>query len=530
MSKEIYYGVDARKKLKAGVDKITNAVKSTFGAKGNTVIISTRSGFPPLITKDGVTVARAVELDDPVEALGVAMVKEATIKTNSEVGDGTTNTAILTQAFIEKGMELIESGEAPINVKKYIDEVVAKVVSYLDEKKVEIDQDSDKLTQVASISANNDDEIGKLIAGAYKKVGKNGFITVEKSKNAETTVEYVEGLQFDRGYESQYFCKPPSEVVEMENPYILVSDFKFNNFTKVKHIIDQVIKAERPLIIICESMDDMAIKTLIDNRRALDAVVVKAPEFGEKRDDILEDIAQLTGATYMNVTKTEDVSNYTLEDLGSCKRLIVSKTDTTIIDGNGSSKAINTRIKIVESQLKGKKDFEKEEIEKRLAKLTGGIAILKVGGQSLVELQEKFDRVEDSLNTTKAALKEGVVAGGGIALLNSGRHLTDTQRGMFSEVLIAPALQILENAGYNPEVLGDLDTRALKLGIEVEVLGYDVKSDSYCNMMSNGIVDSALVIKTALKAAASIASTLLTTNCTITEKNNEDDFINVPGI
>lgn len=533
MYKEIKFDIDARDKLKKGVDALANAVKVTLGPKGRNVILQKHFGNPQ-ITKDGVTVAKEVELEDPIENLGAQMVKEVASKTNEIAGDGTTTATLLAQAIIKEGLRNVASGANPIDLKRGIDKAVKEIVKYLKKKSYIVDVNSDKIKQVARISANNDEEIGLLIAEAFKKVGKDGIITVEEAKGFETTVDVVEGMQFDKGYQSPYFITDTVRMlVELNHPYILICDQKISTLKDILIILETVSQTGRSLLIISEEVDGEALATLIVNRirGSLKIVAVKAPGFGERKKLILEDIAILTGGTIISEELGKKIEDMKLEDLGQCEKITIEKENTIIINGNGNKKKIKQRIEQIKTQIStSDSEYEKEKLQERLAKLAGGVAVIYVGAASEIEMNEKKDRVEDALNATRAALEEGIIAGGGVALIRSMKVLDKikvvneeekTSIRIMKRALEEPLRQIVANSGKEGAVI------VSKVLNSKGDYGYDAKLGEYKNMLEYGIIDPTKVTRVALENSASVAGMFLTTECVITEIKKEDSYSNM---
>ena len=521
MSEKIKFNVEARNGLKNGVDALANAVKVTLGPKGRNVIISKSFGGPQ-ITKDGVTVAKQVKLDDPLEDMGAQMVKEVASRTNDLAGDGTTTATVLAQAIISEGLKNVAAGANPMDLKRGIDKAVSFIVSHLEASATSVGESLDMIKQVASISANNDDAIGELISNAFNKVGKEGIITVEEAKGMETYVEVVEGMQFDRGYLSPYFVTNPDKMsAELEKPYILLIDRKISTMKDLLPILEPVAQSGRGLLIVADDVDGEALATLVVNklRGGLKIAAVKAPGFGDRRKAMLEDLAILTGGTVISEERGVSLESVDLSMLGSAETVSVTKDHTIIVNGSSDALRMNERI----IQIKGQIDtntssYEVEKLQERLAKLAGGIAVLYVGAASEVEMREKKDRVEDALNATKAAVEEGVVAGGGVALLRAGSilyiqdHLTDdeiTGVDIVARAIKAPFKTICENAGVSADVkLEGVMSRP-------DGTGYNAKTDEYVIMIDAGIIDPKKVTRIALENAASVAGMILTTECAL---------------
>ncbi|MBE6268202.1 MAG: chaperonin GroEL [Bacteroidales bacterium] len=527
MAKEILFNMDARDQLKKGVDELANAVKVTLGPKGRNVIIEKKFGAPQ-ITKDGVTVAKEIELDDAYMNTGAQLVKAVASKTGDDAGDGTTTATVLAQAIISEGLRNVTAGANPMDLKRGIDKAVGKIVASIKEQSEDVGADYEKIEQVATISANNDGEIGKLIADAMRKVSKNGVITIEEAKSRDTTIGVVEGMQFDRGYLSAYFVTDTEKMeCEMENPYILIYDKKISNLKDMLPILEAAVQTGRPLLIIAEDVDSEALTTLVVNRlrSQLKICAVKAPGFGDRRKDLLEDIAILTGGIVVSEEKGIKLEQATLEMLGSCGKITVSKEVTTIVDGNGDKNAIDTRISHIKSQIETtKSDYDKEKLQERLAKLSGGVAVLYVGAASEVEMKEKKDRVDDALCATRAAIEEGIVPGGGVTYVRAIDSLegleavnADEKTGIeiVKRAIEEPLRQIVANAGKEGAVV------VQKVREGEGDFGYNARADRYENLLAAGVVDPAKVTRVALENAASIAGMFLTTECVIVDKKED---------
>ena len=527
MAKEILFNMDARDQLKKGVDELANAVKVTLGPKGRNVIIEKKFGAPH-ITKDGVSVAKEIELADPYMNTGAQLVKSVAAKTNDDAGDGTTTATLLAQAIITEGLRNVTAGANPMDLKRGIDKAVARVVESIKAQSVVVGDDYDKIEQVASISANNDAEIGKLIADAMRKVSKDGVITIEEAKSRDTTIGVVEGMQFDRGYLSAYFITDTEKMeCEMENPYVLIYDKKITNLKDMLPILEPAVQTGRPLLIIAEDVESEALTTLVVNRlrTQLKICAVKAPGFGDRRKDMLEDIATLTGGIVISEEKGIKLEQATLEMLGTCGKITVSKDNTTIVDGNGSKEAIAQRVAQIKAQIAAtKSDYDKEKLQERLGKLAGGVAVLYVGAASEVEMKEKKDRVDDALCATRAAIEEGIVPGGGVAYVRSIDNLEgletvneDEKTGVaiVKRAIEEPLRQIVANAGKEGAVI------VQKVREGKADFGYNARADVYENLFAAGVVDPAKVTRVALENAASIAGMFLTTECVIVEKKEE---------
>ena len=527
MAKEILFNMDARDQLKKGVDELANAVKVTLGPKGRNVIIEKKFGAPH-ITKDGVTVAKEIELDDAYMNTGAQLVKAVASKTGDDAGDGTTTATVLAQAIISEGLRNVTAGANPMDLKRGIDKAVSAIVASIKEQSEDVGADYEKIEQVATISANNDTEIGKLIADAMRKVSKNGVITIEEAKSRDTTIGVVEGMQFDRGYLSAYFVTDTEKMeCEMENPYILIYDKKISNLKDMLPILEAAVQTGRPFLIIAEDVDSEALTTLVVNRlrSQLKICAVKAPGFGDRRKDLLEDIAILTGGIVVSEEKGIKLEQATLEMLGSCGKITVSKEVTTIVDGNGDKDAIDTRIAQIKSQIEvSKSDYDKEKLQERLAKLSGGVAVLYVGAASEVEMKEKKDRVDDALCATRAAIEEGIVPGGGVTYVRALDSLetleavnADEKTGIqiIKRAVEEPLRQIVANAGKEGAVV------VQKVREGAGDFGYNARADKYENLLAAGVVDPAKVTRVALENAASIAGMFLTTECVIVDKKEE---------
>ena len=527
MAKEILFNMDARDQLKKGVDELANAVKVTLGPKGRNVIIEKKFGAPH-ITKDGVSVAKEIELADAYMNTGAQLVKSVASKTNDDAGDGTTTATLLAQAIITEGLRNVTAGANPMDLKRGIDKAVTKVVESIKAQSEEVGADYDKIEQVASISANNDAEIGKLIADAMRKVSKDGVITIEEAKSRDTTIGVVEGMQFDRGYLSAYFITNTEKMeCEMENPYVLIYDKKITNLKDMLPILEPAVQTGRPLLIIAEDVESEALTTLVVNRlrTQLKICAVKAPGFGDRRKDILEDIAVLTGGIVISEEKGIKLEQATLEMLGTCGRITVSKDNTTIVDGNGDKEAIAQRVAQIKAQMAAtKSDYDREKLQERLGKLAGGVAVLYVGAAAEVEMKEKKDRVDDALCATRAAIEEGIVPGGGVAYIRAIDSLegletvnSDEKTGVaiIKRAIEEPLRQIVANAGKEGAVV------VQKVREGKGDYGYNARADVYENLFAAGVVDPAKVTRVALENAASIAGMFLTTECVIVEKKED---------
>ncbi|MCK0161613.1 chaperonin GroEL [Allomuricauda sp. F6463D] len=523
MAKDIKFDIDARDGLKKGVDKLAEAVKVTLGPKGRNVIISKSFGAPQ-VTKDGVSVAKEIELEDALEDMGAQMVKEVASKTNDQAGDGTTTATVLAQAIVKEGLKNVAAGANPMDLKRGIDKAVEALVTDLEKQAKKVGNDSDKIKQVASISANNDQTIGDLIAKAFGKVGKEGVITVEEAKGTDTYVDVVEGMQFDRGYLSPYFVTDTDKMIaDLENPYILLFDKKISNLQEILPILEPVAQSGRPLLIIAEDVEGQALATLVVNklRGGLKIAAVKAPGFGDRRKAMLEDIAILTGGTVISEERGFSLENASLEMLGTAETVTIDKDNTTIVNGSGKASDIKARVNQIKAQIETTtSDYDKEKLQERLAKLAGGVAVLYVGAASEVEMKEKKDRVDDALHATRAAVEEGIVAGGGVALVRAKVVLeklaTDSLDETTGVQIVAKAIEsplrtIVENAGGEGSVV------IAKVLEGKKDFGYDAKSDQYVDMLKAGIIDPKKVTRIALENAASVAGMILTTECALTD-------------
>jgi len=524
-AKEITYSESARDQIRAGVDKLANAVKVTLGPKGRNVVIEKSFGAP-VITKDGVTVAKEIELPSKFENMGAQMVREVASKTSDTAGDGTTTATVLAQAIVTQGAKLVAAGHNPMAIKRGIEAGVEAVVAAL---KVLAKQTKDpkEIAQVGAISANNDPTIGKIISEAMEKVGKEGVITVEEAKGLETTLDVVEGMQFDRGYISPYFVTNQERLVaEVEDPYLLVSERKISNMKDLLPLLEGVARSQRPLVIIAEDIDGEALATLVVNklRGTLNTIAVKAPGFGDRRKEMLKDIAVLTGANVISEDLGIKLENVTLNDLGRAKRVTVDKDNTTIVDGAGDKNNIKGRIETIRKQIEETtSDYDREKLQERLAKLVGGVAVIHVGAATEVEMKEKKARVEDALNATRAAIEEGVVPGGGVALLRTQAALDklklpeDQQAGVrvLRSAVEAPLRQIAANAGVEGAIVVE------KVRSGEGAFGYNAATDEYTDLIKAGVIDPAKVVRCAIQNAASVASLLLTTEALIAEKPKE---------
>ena len=524
MAKDIKFDIDAREGLKRGVDALANAVKVTLGPRGRNVIISKSFGSPQ-VTKDGVTVAKEIELEDALENMGAQMVKEVASKTNDLAGDGTTTATVLAQAIVKEGLKNVASGANPMDLKRGIDKAVAKIVEHLAKQAKEVGSSSEKIKQVASISANNDDTIGELIAQAFEKVGKEGVITVEEAKGTDTYVDVVEGMHLDRGYLSPYFVTDSEKMVaELDHPYILLYDKKISTMKDLLPVLEPVAQSGKPLLIIAEDIDGEALATLVVNklRGTLRIAAVKAPGFGDRRKAMLEDIAILTGGTVIAEERGFTLENATIDMLGTAERVSIDKDNTTIVNGAGKSDNIKARVAQIKAQIENtSSDYDREKLQERLAKLSGGVAVLYIGAASEVEMKEKKDRVDDALHATRAAVEEGIVAGGGIALIRAKNVLgklkplnADEETGIkiILKALEAPLRTIVENAGVEGSVIV-----ARVLEASRDAYGYNAKTGTYTDMFKAGIIDPKKVTRVALENAASVAGMILTTECALVD-------------
>ena len=535
MAKEIKFDIKAREELKKGVDELANAVKVTLGPKGRNVIVDKKFGAPH-ITKDGVTVAKAVELEDEFQNMGAQLVKEVASKTGDDAGDGTTTATVLAQAIINVGLKNVAAGANPIDLKRGIDKAVAKVVEGIKAQAQEVDDDLAKIENVARVSANNDAEIGKLIADAMGKVKKEGVITIEEAKGTDTTVKVVEGMQFDRGYISPYFVTNTEKMeCEMDNPYILLYDKKISALKDMLPVLEAVAQSGRPLLIIAEDVDSEALATLVVNRLrgSLKICAVKAPGFGDRRKEMLEDIAILTHGVVISEDKGLKLDMATVDELGSAEKVTVDKENTTIVNGNGDKELIAERVAQIKAQIeKTTSDYDREKLQERLAKLAGGVAVLYVGAPSEVEMKEKKDRVDDALSATRAAVAEGIVPGGGVAYMRCVAALEnfhgdndDENTGIqiVKRAIEEPLRQIVANAGLE----GAIIVQNVKDG--KGDYGYNARTGKYENFFESGVIDPAKVTRVALENAASIAGMFLTTECVIAEKKEENPAPAVPA-
>ena len=535
MAKQIEFNIKAREELKKGVDALANAVKVTLGPKGRNVIIDKKFGAPH-ITKDGVTVAREVELEDPFQNMGAQLVKEVASKTGDDAGDGTTTATVLAQSIISVGLKNVTAGANPMDLKRGIDKAVSTVVASIKNMSEEVGDDFKKIEDVARVSANNDETIGHLIAEAMKKVKKEGVITVDEAKGTETTIDIVEGMQFDRGYISPYFVTDPEKMeCVMDNPLILIYDKKVSNLKDILPILEQSAQSGRPLLIIAEDVDQEALATLVVNRLrgSLKICAVKAPGFGDRRKEMLEDIAILTGGTVISEEKGMQLATATMQDLGTAAKVTINKENTTIVNGAGSQQAIAARVAQIKAQIKTTtSDYDREKLQERLAKLAGGVAVLHIGAPSEVEMKEKKDRVDDALSATRAAIAEGIVPGGGVAYIRALADLEnlkgdndDEQTGIaiVQRAIEEPLRQIARNAGVEGAVV------VQKVREGKADFGYNARTDSYENLLAAGVIDPAKVTRVALENAASIAGMFLTTECVIADIKEENPAPAMPA-
>jgi chaperonin GroEL len=529
MAKQLFFDIEARNKMKKGVDILSNAVKVTLGPKGRNVVIEKKFGAPA-ITKDGVTVAKEIELEDPIENMGAQMVKEVASKTADIAGDGTTTATVLAQSIIGEGLKMVAAGSNPMDLKRGMDKAVAKVIEHLKGQSQAVGNDSSKIQQVASISANNDNEIGKLIAEAMKKVGKEGVITVEEARGTETTVEVVEGMQFDRGYISPYFVTNSEKMqAELENPYILIYDKKISNMKDILHILEKVAQGGRPLLIIAEDLEGEALATLVVNklRGTLKVAAVKAPGFGDRRKEMLQDIAVLTKGIVISEEQGYKLENADLSYLGTATSITIDKDNTTVVGGKGKKDDINARINQIKSQIENTtSDYDKEKLQERLAKLSGGVAVLNVGAATEMEMKEKKDRVDDALHATRAAVEEGIVPGGGVAFIRAIEALEKmkgsnedetTGINIVKRALEEPLRQIVANAGIE----GSIIVQKVKEG--KGDFGFNARTEQYENLLKAGVIDPTKVTRIALENASSIAGMLLTTECVVADKPKKEE-------
>ncbi len=528
MAKDIIFDIESRDGLKRGVDALANAVKVTLGPKGRNVVIGKAFGGPQ-ITKDGVTVAREIELEDPLENMGAQMVKEVASKTNDLAGDGTTTATVLAQAIVKEGLKNVAAGANPLDLKHGIDKAVTAIIEDLKKQSTVVGSKLDKIKQVASISSNNDTSVGDLIAKAFDKVGKEGVITVEEAKGTDTYVDIVEGMQFDRGYLSPYFITDSEKMIsDLESPYILLYDKKISTMKDLLPILEPVAQTGKPLLIIAEDIDGEALATLVVNklRGSLKIAAVKAPGFGDRRKAMLEDVAILTGGTVIAEERGFTLENATIEMLGTAERVTIDKDNTTVVNGAGASKDIKGRVNQIKSQIETTtSDYDKEKLQERLAKLAGGVAVLYVGAASEVEMKEKKDRVDDALHATRAAVEEGIIAGGGVAFVRAKSKLKDLKTAnqdeatgvkIIARAIEEPLRQIAENAGAEGSVV------VSKILEGKKDFGFNAKTDEYTNMHKAGIIDPTKVTRIALENAASVAGMILTTECALVDIKEEN--------
>jgi chaperonin GroEL len=530
MAKQIFFDIEARNRMKKGVDTLANAVKVTLGPKGRNVVIEKKFGAPQ-VTKDGVTVAKEIELEDPIENMGAQMVKEVASKTADIAGDGTTTATVLAQAIISEGLKMVAAGANPMDLKRGIDKAVSLVVESLKSQSQTVGSDAKKIQQVATISANNDETIGKLIAEAFVKVGKEGVITVEEAKGTDTTVDVVEGMQFDRGYISPYFVTNSEKMeVELQNPYILIYDKKISNMKDILHILEKVAQGGRPLLIIAEDLEGEALATLVVNklRGTLKVAAVKAPGFGDRRKEMLQDIAILTKGIVVSEEQGFKLENADLTYLGQAASVTIDKDNTTVVGGKGKKEDIVARVNQIKAQIETTtSDYDKEKLQERLAKLSGGVAVLYVGAATEVEMKEKKDRVDDALHATRAAVEEGIVPGGGVAYIRAIESLDakvkgqieDEQTGMaiVRRALEEPMRILTANAGID----GSIVVQKIKEG--KGDFGFNARTEVYENMFKAGVIDPTKVSRVALENAASIAGMLLTTECVVADKPKKEE-------
>jgi chaperonin GroEL len=536
MAKQLYFDIDARNKMKRGVDILANAVKVTLGPKGRNVVLEKKFGAPS-ITKDGVTVAKEIELEDPIENMGAQMVKEVASKTADIAGDGTTTATVLAQSIISEGLKMVAAGANPMDLKRGIDKAVSLVVENLKKQSQTVGSDSNKIQQVASISANNDETIGKLIAEAFSKVGKEGVITVEEAKGTDTTVDVVEGMQFDRGYISPYFVTNSEKMeAELQNPYILIYDKKISAMKDILHILEKVAQSGRPLLIIAEDLEGEALATLVVNklRGTIKVAAVKAPGFGDRRKEMLTDIAILTGGTVISEELGHKLEGADLTSLGQAASVTIDKDNTTVVGGKGKKEDITGRVNQIKAQLENTtSDYDKEKLQERLAKLAGGVAVLYIGAATEMEMKEKKDRVDDALHATRAAVEEGIVPGGGVAYIRAIEALetkvkgqiADEQTGMaiVRRALEEPLRILTANAGID----GSIVVQKVKEG--KEDYGFNARTEEYENLFAAGVIDPTKVSRVALENAASIAGMLLTTECVVADKPKKEEAHMHPG-
>ncbi len=535
MAKQLFFDTDARNKMKKGVDVLANAVKVTLGPKGRNVVIEKKFGAPS-ITKDGVTVAKEIELEDAIENMGAQMVKEVASKTSDIAGDGTTTATLLAQSIITEGLKNVAAGANPMDLKRGIDKAVQAVVANLRSQSQAVGSDSQKIEQVATISANSDSEIGALIAQAMQKVGKEGVITVEEAKGTDTTVDVVEGMQFDRGYISPYFVTNSEKMeAELQNPYILIYDKKISAMKDILHILEKVAQGGRPLVIIAEDLEGEALATLVVNklRGTLKVAAIKAPGFGDRRKEMLQDIAVLTKGTVISEDQGYKLENATLEYLGTAASITIDKDNTTVVGGKGAKDEITARVNQIKSQIENTtSDYDREKLQERLAKLSGGVAVLYVGAATEVEMKEKKDRVDDALHATRAAVEEGIIPGGGVAFIRAISAL-ETLKGInedettgiqiIKRAIEEPLRQIVINSGIE----GSIVVQKIKEGSGD--FGFNARTEVYENLLAAGVIDPTKVTRVALENAASIAGMLLTTECVVADKPEPKSAAGAPG-
>jgi chaperonin GroEL len=528
MAKEIKFDLEARDGLKRGVDKLANAVKVTLGPKGRNVVIDKKFGSPT-ITKDGVSVAKEIELSDPIENMGAQIVKEVASKTADQAGDGTTTATVLAQAIVTAGLKNVAAGANPMDLKRGIDKAVGVVVKSLEEQSQKVGTDYQKINQIASISANNDEVIGKLIADAMSKVGKEGVITVEEAKGTETEVKTVEGMQFDRGYLSPYFVTDTDKMtVELDDPYILIYDKKISSMKDLLPVLEKTVQTSRPLLIISEDLEGEALATLVVNkmRAGLRVAAVKAPGFGDRRKAMLEDIAILTGGRFISEEVGMKLESVELADLGTCERVTIDKDNTTIINGDGTKEQIQARVSQIKAQIESvTSDYDREKLQERLAKLAGGVAVIYIGAATEIEMKEKKDRVDDALHATRAAVEEGIIAGGGVAYIRATQKLENlkgsnedetTGISIIRRAIEEPLRQIVNNCG------GDASVVVNKVREGKDDFGYNARTESYQQLITAGVIDPTKVARVALQNAASAASMILTTECALINEKEEE--------
>ena len=535
MAKQLFFDIDARNKMKKGVDILANAVKVTLGPKGRNVVIEKKFGSPQ-ITKDGVTVAKEIELEDPIENMGAQMVKEVASKTADIAGDGTTTATVLAQSIISEGLKNVAAGANPMDLKRGIDKAVVAVVENLKKQSQTIGNDAKKIQQVASISSNNDETIGKLIAQAFAKVGKEGVITVEEAKGTDTTVDVVEGMQFDRGYISPYFVTNSEKMeAELQNPYILIYDKKISAMKDILHILEKVAQGGRPLLIIAEDLEGEALATLVVNklRGTLKVAAVKAPGFGDRRKEMLQDLAVLTKGIVISEEQGYKLENADLTYLGTASSVTIDKDNTTVVGGSGKKADIDARVNQIKSQIESTtSDYDKEKLQERLAKLSGGVAVLYIGAATEIEMKEKKDRVDDALHATRAAVEEGIVPGGGVAYIRAVESLDklasaneDEATGIqiIRRAIEEPLRQIVHNSGLE----GSIVVQKVKEG--KADYGFNARTEVYENLLKAGVIDPTKVTRIALENAASIAGMLLTTECVVADKPKKEEAHAHPG-